>query len=178
MIAGAERLTAMILRRWGEVWYAEAPSPDGPWTKAVKVIRIRATRITIRSIMAFSMPMAGARSTRGTYTLVSGNPYAPSRYRFPDELMYRLDLEDERLKAASGRWCLRSRRHRHHVRTFMEIQISHEAEVLVLLGTRPEVIKLASVRWTATTVQRISSAWFAQRGSTRRCSRRRWRALV
>jgi hypothetical protein len=36
----------------------------------------------------------------GTYTLeFSGNPYAPSRYTY-NQLMYRLDLDDERMKAA------------------------------------------------------------------------------
>jgi hypothetical protein len=85
----------------GEVWYAEARAPDGPWTKAVKVVS-HPRYSFYNPIHHGFLDADGGRTIyfEGTYTLeFSGNPYAPSRYNY-NQLMYRLDLDDERMKAA------------------------------------------------------------------------------
>jgi hypothetical protein len=85
----------------GEMWYAESDAPDGPWGKAVKVA-------THPRYSYYNPIHHGFLNTEGdkviyfegTYTLeFSGNPIAPARYDY-NQLMYRLDLSDERLKAA------------------------------------------------------------------------------
>lgn len=85
----------------GEVWYAESKAPDGPWTKAVKVASH--PRYTYYNPVHHGFLDAdGGRFIyfEGTYSLeFSGNPVAPARYDY-NQLMYRLDLDDERLKAA------------------------------------------------------------------------------
>jgi hypothetical protein len=85
----------------GEVWYAEAASAAGPWHKAVKVAS--------HSRYSFYNPVhhdfldaEGGRVIyfQGTYSLeFSGNPLAPARYDY-NQLMYRLDLSDDRLRSA------------------------------------------------------------------------------
>ena len=84
----------------GEVWYAEAKAPDGPWTQAVKVVS-HPRYSFYNPIYHGFLDAEGGRVIyfEGTYTLeFSGNAYAPSRYNY-NQLMYRLDLDDERLKA-------------------------------------------------------------------------------
>jgi len=84
----------------GEVWYAEAETPEGPWTKAVKVAS-HPRYSFYNPIHHGFLDADGGRTIyfEGTYTLeFSGNPYAPSRYNY-NQLMYRLDLDDERMKA-------------------------------------------------------------------------------
>ena len=82
----------------GEVWYAEANSPAGPWHKAVK--------IATHPHYSFYNPVHHAFLNRdggrtiyfeGTYTMTfSGNDIATQRYEY-NELMYRLDLTDPRM---------------------------------------------------------------------------------
>lgn len=82
----------------GEVWYAEADSPTGPWGDAVKVVT--------HDRYSFYNPMQhpefdkdGGRIIyfEGTYTnTFSGNPVATPRYDY-NQIMYRLDLSDPRL---------------------------------------------------------------------------------
>lgn len=82
----------------GEVWYAEAPAPTGPWAQA--------RRIVTHDRMDFYNPVhhdfldaAGGRVIHfeGTYTnTFSGNPDATPRYNY-NQIMYRLDLDDPRL---------------------------------------------------------------------------------
>lgn len=84
----------------GEVWYAESKQPDGPWTKAIKVVSH--PRYTYYNPVHHAfLDAEGGRYIyfEGTYSLeFSGNPLAPARYDY-NQLMYRLDLDDERLKA-------------------------------------------------------------------------------
>jgi hypothetical protein len=85
----------------GEVWYAEADAPDGPWGKAVKVATHPRYSYYNPKHHAF-LDAEGGRVIyfEGTYSLeFSGNPVAPARYDY-NQLMYRLDLSDERLKVA------------------------------------------------------------------------------
>lgn len=82
----------------GEVWYAEATAPTGPWSKA--------RRIATHDRMDFYNPVhhdfldaEGGRLIHfeGTYAnTFSGNPDATPRYNY-NQVMYRLDLDDPRL---------------------------------------------------------------------------------
>jgi hypothetical protein len=85
----------------GEVWYAEADSPSGPWRRAVKVASHPRYSFYNPAHHGF-LDSDGGRVIyfEGTYSLeFSGNPLAPARYDY-NQLMYRLDLGDERLRAA------------------------------------------------------------------------------
>ena len=81
----------------GEVWYAEAESPAGPWRKAVKVAtHPKYSFYNPRQHPTFA---TGGRYLyfEGTYTATfSGNPTRTPRYEY-NQLLYRLDLADHRL---------------------------------------------------------------------------------
>lgn len=83
----------------GEVWYAEADSPTGPWTKAVKVATHPNYSFYNPRIHDFFTQEEGkVIYFEGTYTnTFSGNTTAVPRYEY-NQLLYRLDLSDERLK--------------------------------------------------------------------------------
>ncbi len=82
----------------GEIWYAEADAPEGPW--------VHATKIATHDKYDFYNPKQhpyfdedGGRTIyfEGTYTnTFSGNPVKTPRYEY-NQMMYRLDLSDERL---------------------------------------------------------------------------------
>ena len=84
----------------GEVWYAESDKPDGPWRKCIKVASHPRYSFYNPVHHAFLDADDGrAIYFQGTYSLeFSGNPIAPARYDY-NQLMYRLDLGDQRLKA-------------------------------------------------------------------------------
>ena len=83
----------------GEVWYAEADEPQGPWP--------RATKIVTHNDYTFYNPkqhpyfaQAGGRLIyfEGTYAdTFSGAKFPTPRYNY-NQVMYRLDLADPRLK--------------------------------------------------------------------------------
>lgn len=87
--------TSMI----GEIWYAEAEAPTGPWTKAVKIVT--------HDKYSFYNPLHhryfdqdGGRVIyfEGTYTRTfSGNDDQTPRYDY-NQVMYKLELDDPRLK--------------------------------------------------------------------------------
>jgi hypothetical protein len=89
--------TSMI----GEVWYAEANEPTGPWKKAVKIVT--------HDKYSFYNPLHhryfdhdGGRVIyfEGTYThTFSGNQQPTPRYDY-NQVMYKLELDDPRLKFA------------------------------------------------------------------------------
>lgn len=85
----------------GEVWYAEAPTPTGPWTKAVKVAtHPRYSFYNPRHHPFFDQKGGRIIYFEGTYTeTFSGNPVPTPRYDY-NQIMYRLDLDDPRLEAA------------------------------------------------------------------------------
>jgi hypothetical protein len=85
----------------GEVWYAEADSVTGPWRKAVKVAtHPRYSFYNPRQHPYFAADGGRVIAFEGTYTKTfSGNPTPTPRYEY-NQLLYRLDLADERLKAA------------------------------------------------------------------------------
>jgi hypothetical protein len=82
----------------GEMWYAEANSPTGPWRKAINIASHPRYSFYNPVHHAF-LDAEGGRIIyfEGTYTLeFSGNPIAPARYDY-NQLCYRLDLSDPRL---------------------------------------------------------------------------------
>jgi hypothetical protein len=97
MIAVQENGTESYL---GEVWYAEAKQIEGPWRKAVKIATHPKYSFYNPSHHAFFDQQDGRIIYfQGTYAeTFSGNPIATPRYDY-NQLMYRLDLDDERLKA-------------------------------------------------------------------------------
>ncbi|WP_157369769.1 hypothetical protein [Zavarzinella formosa] len=88
----------------GEVWYAEADSPVGPFTPGVRVaMHDRQTFYNVGH-HAF-LDRDGGRTIyfEGTYTNdFSGNPYATPRYNY-NQVMYRLDLAAPELKVIQGK---------------------------------------------------------------------------
>ncbi|RYD26734.1 MAG: hypothetical protein EOP86_25510 [Verrucomicrobiaceae bacterium] len=88
---------------YGEIWYAEAPSPLGPWGTAVKILT--------HEDYTFYNPVLHPEFTpegspllyfEGTYTRTfSGNPQPTPRYEY-NQVLYRLDLEVDGLAAARG----------------------------------------------------------------------------
>lgn len=83
----------------GEVWYAEADSIAGPWSKAVKIAsHPRYTFYNPRQHVFFDDDGGRLIYFEGTYThTFSGNPQPTPRYEY-NQLMYRLDLADKRLR--------------------------------------------------------------------------------
>ncbi|MEX0611624.1 MAG: hypothetical protein WD229_05860, partial [Pirellulales bacterium] len=82
----------------GEVWFAEAPSPEGPWENAVKVVsHDRGASGDYSFYNPTSQPFFDEASGRyiyfeGTYSnTFSGNPNPTPLYDY-NQIMYRLDL--------------------------------------------------------------------------------------
>lgn len=98
-----QRWVMIVLETWGqsllgEIWYAEAETPLGPWSDAVKIVS--------HDNYSFYNPkqhpyfdQEGGRFIyfEGTYThTFTNNPDQTPRYDY-NQIMYRLDLADERL---------------------------------------------------------------------------------
>ncbi len=86
---------------WGEIWYAEAPGPQGPWGTAVKVLTHRNYTFYNPLIHAELSDADGpAMVFEGTYTAEFANrPHPTPRYNY-NQILYRLDLDDPKLEAA------------------------------------------------------------------------------
>ncbi len=82
----------------GEIWFAEADTPLGPWTYARKIV----THEKYSFYNPKQHPMFDKEGGRiiffeGTYTsMFSGNPEQTPRYNY-NQIMYKLDLADPRL---------------------------------------------------------------------------------
>lgn len=87
----------------GEVWYAEAAHPTGPFVRAVKVATH--DRQTFYNVCHHPfLDRDGGRTIHfeGTYTNdFSGNPDKTPRYNY-NQVLYRLDLDAEALRPARG----------------------------------------------------------------------------
>jgi hypothetical protein len=85
----------------GEVWYAEAAEPTGPFAKAVKVVTHERQSFYNVCHHAFLDRDSGRTiHFEGTYTSdFSGNPHKTPRYNY-NQVLYRLDLESAGLRAA------------------------------------------------------------------------------
>ena len=83
----------------GEIWYAEATQPQGPWLEARKIV----THSEYSFYNPKQHPMLDQQAGRiiyfeGTYThTFSGNSEPTPRYDY-NQIMYRLDLADPRLR--------------------------------------------------------------------------------
>jgi hypothetical protein len=86
---------------FGELWYAEAPAPTGPWGPAVKVLsHDNYTFYNPRLHPEFTAADIPILIFEGTYTLQFADRPAPTpRYDY-NQVLYRLDLDDPRLSPA------------------------------------------------------------------------------
>ncbi|WP_367872037.1 hypothetical protein [Luteolibacter sp. Populi] len=86
---------------FGEIWYAEAESPTGPWGKAVKVLTHDNYTFYNPKIHAELTPEnASFIVFEGTYTAeFADKPQPTPRYNY-NQILYRLDLDDPKLKGA------------------------------------------------------------------------------
>jgi hypothetical protein len=84
----------------GEIWYAEAPRPTGPWAAAVKVVtHSNYTFYNPRLHPEFTSAESPILLFEGTYTRqFANNPPATPRYDY-NQVLYRLDLDDPALVA-------------------------------------------------------------------------------
>ena len=85
----------------GEVWFAEADSPQGPWADCVKIVtHDKYSFYNPKQHPYFDQEGGRILYFEGTYThTFSGNEHRTPRYDY-NQIMYRLDLGDERLKSA------------------------------------------------------------------------------
>ena len=85
----------------GEIWYSEAPDITGPWRLAKKIVTHNQYSF-YNSVQHPFFDQAGGRLIyfEGTYTTTfSGSKRPTPRYEY-NQVMYRLDLADPRLRAA------------------------------------------------------------------------------
>ena len=100
MIACQQGGTSML----GEIWYAESPELTGPWQHAKKIV----THDKYSFYNPVHHPFFDQEDGRliyfeGTYTTTfSGNANPTPRYDY-NQIMYRLDLADPRLKNVQER---------------------------------------------------------------------------
>jgi len=93
MIATEQFGTSML----GEVWYAEAESPTGPWSTARKIVtHDQYSFYNPKQHPYFDQEGGRVIYFEGTYTKTfSGNEHATPRYDY-NQIMYRLDLAEAR----------------------------------------------------------------------------------
>jgi hypothetical protein len=86
---------------FGELWYAEAPAPTGPWGKAIKVLTHDNYTFYNPRLHPESVPQDRRFLLfEGTYTATFANKPNPTpRYEYT-QILYRLDLDDPALKPA------------------------------------------------------------------------------
>lgn len=86
---------------YGEVWYAEADSPFGPWGPAVKVLSHKNYAFYNVQLHAdFTPTDSPILLFEGTHSQTFANHPEPTpRYDY-NQIMYRLDLDDPKLKPA------------------------------------------------------------------------------
>jgi hypothetical protein len=89
---------------FGELWYAEADAPTGPWGPAVKILsHENYTFYNPRLHPEFTTKDSPILIFEGTYTMQFANKPAPTpRYDY-NQVLYRLDLNDPALGPAQKR---------------------------------------------------------------------------
>jgi hypothetical protein len=89
---------------FGELWYAEADCPMGPWGPAVKVLsHENYTFYNPRLHPEFTPAGSSILFFEGTYTMMFSDGKQPTpRYDY-NQVLYRLDLDDPALAAAGKR---------------------------------------------------------------------------
>lgn len=111
-----QRWVMLAQKNVGEIWFAEADTPVGPWVYARQVVRHdRYTFYLPVHHPFFDQDGGRAIFFEGTYTnLFSGNPEKTPRYDY-NQMMYRLRLDDPRLAlpapvyAVNGQYRMRER---------------------------------------------------------------------
>ncbi len=87
----------------GELWYAEADAPTGPWGKAVKVVtHENYTFYNPRLHPEFTPPDQPILLFEGTYTMLFSDNKRPTPRFDYNQVLYRLDLDDPALRPAHG----------------------------------------------------------------------------
>jgi hypothetical protein len=88
---------------FGELWYAEADSPVGPWGNAVKVLSHENYTFYNPALrLEFSRPDEPVLFFEGTYTReFSKNPLFTPRHDY-NQVLYQLDLQDPALGPAQS----------------------------------------------------------------------------
>ena len=96
----------------GEIWYAEADTPVGPWVYARKIVtHDKYTFYNPTQHPFFDQHGGRLIYFEGTYsTTLSGNPVKTPRYDY-NQIMYRLDLGDPRLFLPSPVYRMRDGRY-------------------------------------------------------------------
>jgi hypothetical protein len=87
----------------GEIWYAEADTPTGPWGRAVKIVSHNQYTF-YNPLLHPELAPADANFIlfEGTYTAEFSNGASPTpRYNY-NQILYRLDLDDPALKPAQS----------------------------------------------------------------------------
>jgi hypothetical protein len=89
---------------FGELWYAEAAAPTGPWGTAVKILsHDNYTFYNPRLHPEFTPTNSPVLLFEGTYTMTfADRPHPTPRYDY-NQMLYRLDLDDPQLRAAQAR---------------------------------------------------------------------------
>jgi len=87
----------------GELWYAEAAAPSGPWGPAVKILtHENYTFYNPRLHPEFTPENSPILLFEGTYTAeFADKPQVTPRHNY-NQVLYRLDLDDPRLKPAQS----------------------------------------------------------------------------
>jgi hypothetical protein len=87
---------------FGELWYAEADAPTGPWGPALKVLsHDNYTFYNPRLHPEFTPADSPILLFEGTYTQqFAKNPQPTARYDY-NQILYRLDLDDAKLAGAA-----------------------------------------------------------------------------
>jgi hypothetical protein len=89
---------------FGEVWYAETEQPTGPWGAAVKILsHDNYTFYNPRLHPEFTATNSPSLMFEGTFSQMFADRPAPTpRYDY-NQILYRLDLDDPRLRPATNR---------------------------------------------------------------------------
>jgi hypothetical protein len=89
---------------FGELWYAEADSPMGPWGPAVKILsHDHYTFYNPRLHPEFTPDNSPILFFEGTYTIQFSDGHQPTpRYDY-NQILYRLDLDAPALAPAKGK---------------------------------------------------------------------------
>ena len=87
----------------GEIWYAEANAPEGPWRAAKKIITHKKENDDMTFYNPVQHPYFAQQGGRiiffeGTYTDTFTGHVRPTPFYDYNQIMYRLDLADPRLK--------------------------------------------------------------------------------
>jgi hypothetical protein len=90
--------------RLGELWYAEADAPTGPWGRAVKILtHDNYTFYNPRLHPEFTAADSPVLIFEGTYTAeFADRPVPTARYNY-NQILYRLDLDDAALAPAAAK---------------------------------------------------------------------------